>query len=142
MLTAEKAWGLAAYALLQNSEDKYLLLRRSSDSKTNPGRWEPPGGKIEPGELLDEALRREVFEETNLQIIVRRLLGAIEFELPAIKVVCLIMEGRPISGDIRLSSEHDAYQWLKLEEIRKVDLATHFKSFFVSDQSQRNVMVE
>jgi len=58
---AEKAWGLAAYALLQSSEDKYLFLRRSSGSKTNPGRWEPPGGKVELGELLDEALRREVF---------------------------------------------------------------------------------
>jgi 8-oxo-dGTP diphosphatase len=133
---------LAAYALLRNSENKCLFLRRSSDSKTNPGRWEPPGGKVEPGELLDEALRREVFEETNLQIVVRRLLGAIEFELPAIKVACLIMEGRIMSGDIHLSSEHDAHQWLRLEEIRQVDLATHFGRYFFSDQSQRNVMVE
>jgi 8-oxo-dGTP diphosphatase len=133
---------LAAYALLRNREDKCLFLRRSSDSKTNPGRWEPPGGKIEPGELLDEALRREVCEETNLQVFVRRLLGAIEFELPTIKVACLIMEGRLVSGDIRLSSEHDAYQWIRLEEIRKIDLATHFRHYFFSDQSQRNVLVE
>jgi 8-oxo-dGTP diphosphatase len=133
---------LAAYALLRDSEDKCLFVRRSSDSKTNPGRWEPPGGKIEPGELLDEALRREVFEETNLQIVVRRLLGAIEFELPTIKVACLIMEGRLKSRDISLSSEHDAYQWLRLEEVRHVDLATHFRRYFFSDQSQRNVMVE
>jgi 8-oxo-dGTP diphosphatase len=133
---------LAAYALVQSSEDKYLLLRRSSDSKTNPGRWEPPGGKVEPGELLDEALRREVFEETSLQVVVSRLLGAIEFELPTVKVACLIMGGRLMSGDIRLSREHDAYQWLGLEAIRHVDLATHFKRYFLSDQSQRNVMAK
>jgi len=52
------------------------------------------------------------------------------------------MEGHLMSTDIRLSSEHDAYQWLRLEEIRRVDLATHFKRYFFSDQSQRNDMVE
>jgi 8-oxo-dGTP diphosphatase len=139
---ADKAWGLAAYALLQNSEGRFLLLRRSADSKTNPRRWEPPGGKIEQGERLDEALRREVFEETGLQIAVCRLLGAVDFELPAIKVACLIMEGYLTSGDIRLSSEHDAYRWLRLQEVREVDLATQFRRYFSSDQSQRNVMVE
>ncbi|MGZ4870070.1 MAG: NUDIX hydrolase [Halobacteriota archaeon] len=139
---ADKAWGLAAYALLRNNEGKFLLLRRSADSKTNPERWEPPGGKIEPGERLDDALRREVFEETGLQIAVNRLLGAIDFELPAIKVACLIMEGHLTSGDVRLSSEHDAYQWLRLQEVRQIDLATQFRRFFVDDQTQRNVMVE
>jgi 8-oxo-dGTP diphosphatase len=117
-------------------------LRRSSDSKTNPGRWEPPGGKIERGELLDEALKREVFEEAGLHIVVHRLLGALEFELPAIKVACLIMEGRLESENIRLSGEHDAYRWLTLEEARQADLATHFRRFFARDQSLRNLMVE
>lgn len=138
----DKAWGLAAYALLQNCEGKFLLLRRSADSKTNARRWEPPGGKIEPGERFDEALRREVFEETGLQIAVSRLLGAVDFELPAIKVACLIMEGHLTSGDIRLSNEHDAYRWLRLQEVRQADLATQFRRYFSSDQSQRNVMVE
>jgi 8-oxo-dGTP diphosphatase len=128
--------------LLRDSENKCLFLRRSADSKTNAGRWEPPGGKIEPGERLDEALRREVFEEANLQITVSRLLAAIEFELPAIKVACLIMEGRVTSGDVHVSSEHDAYRWLRLEELQHVDLATQFRRYFNGDQSRRNVMVE
>ena len=134
----EKAWGIAAYALLQNSEGKCLFLRRSPDSKTNPGRWEPPGGKLDPGERLDEALRREVFEEAGLQISVRRLLGAIEYEVPAVKVACLIMEGRLVTDDVTLSSEHDSYQWMWLSELRQVDLATQFRRFFAD--SQRNVM--
>ena len=130
---ADKAWGIAAYAVVQNSEGKLLLLRRSADSKTNPGRWEPPGGKTEPGERLDEALKREVFEETGLRIEVSRLLGAVDFELPALKVACLIMEGHVTSGDIRLSSEHDAYRWLHLEEVPHVELATQFRRYFSSD---------
>ncbi len=133
---------MAAYALLQNSEGKCLFLRRSSASKTNPSRWEPPGGKIESGERLDDALQREAFEEAGLHIVVDRLLGAVQFELPTIKVACLIMGARVASGDIRLSSEHDAYQWLSLEEIRQVDLAAQFRRYFLSDEAHRNVMVK
>jgi 8-oxo-dGTP diphosphatase len=136
----EKAWGIAAYALLQNSEGKCLFLRRSPDSKTNPGRWEPPGGKLDPGERLDEALQREVFEEAGLQISVRRLLGAIEYEVPAVKVACLIMEGKLVTEDVTLSSEHDSYRWVQPSEVHQVDLATQFRRFFA--ESQRNVMPE
>jgi 8-oxo-dGTP diphosphatase len=136
----EKAWGIAAYALLQNSEGKYLFLRRSADSKTNPGRWEPPGGKLDPGERLDEALRREVLEEAGLQISVRRLLGAIEYEVPAVKVACLIMEGDLMTEDVTLSSEHDSYRWVPLSDMNQVDLATQFRRFFA--KSRRNVMSE
>ena len=137
---SDKAWGIAAYALLQNSEGKCLFLRRSPDSTTNPGRWEPPGGKLDPGERLDEALRREVFEEAGLQIAVRRLLGAIEYEVPAVKVACLIMEGALVTEDVELSSEHDSYQWVRLSEVRQIDLATQFRRFFA--ESERNVMAE
>jgi len=126
----EKGWGIAAYALLQNRADKFLFLRRSSDSKTNQGRWEPPGGKIDPGERLDEALRREVFEEAGLQISVRRLLGAIEYEVPKVKVACLIMEGALITDSVKLSSEHDAYEWLGRSDVQQIDLATQFRDFF------------
>jgi 8-oxo-dGTP diphosphatase len=139
---SDKAWGIAAYALLQNGEGKCLFLRRSPDSTTNPGRWEPPGGKLDPGERLDEALRREVLEEAGLQISVRRLLGAIEYEVPAVKVVGLIMEGDLLTEDVELSSEHDSYRWVRLSEVHQIDLATQFRRFFAGDQSRRNVIPE
>jgi 8-oxo-dGTP diphosphatase len=139
---SDKAWGVAAYALLQNSEGKCLFLRRSPDSKTNPRRWEPPGGKLDPGERLDEALRREVFEEAGLQIAVRRLLGAIEYEAPAVKVACLIMEGDLVTQDVKLSSEHDSFRWVRLSEVHQIDFATQFRRFFAGDQWQRNVVPE
>ncbi|MGZ3523135.1 MAG: NUDIX domain-containing protein [Vulcanimicrobiaceae bacterium] len=139
---SDKAWGIAAYALLQNSEGKYLFLRRSPDSKTNPGRWEPPGGKLDPEERLDEALRREVFEEAGLQISVRRLLGAIEFEVPAVKVACLIMEGDLVTHDVKLSSEHDSHRWVRPSEVLQIDLPTQFRRFFAGEQSRRTVMPE
>jgi 8-oxo-dGTP diphosphatase len=137
---SNKAWGIAAYALLQNSEGKCLFLRRSPDSKTNPGRWEPPGGKLDPGERLDEALRREVLEEAGLQISVRRLLGAIEYDVPAVKVACLIMEGDLVTQDVKLSSEHDSYRWVRPSEVHQIDFAMQFRRFFAGDQWRRNVI--
>ena len=138
----DKAWGIAAYALLQNSEGKCLFLRRSPDSKTNPGRWEPPGGKLDPRERLDEGLRREVLEEAGLQTSVRRLLGAIEYEVPAVKVACLIMEADLVTQDVKLSTEHDSARWVRLSEVHQIDLATQFRRFFAGDQSRRNIMPE
>ncbi len=128
--------------LLQNSEGKHLLLRRASESKINPSRWEPPGGKIDPGERLDDALQREAFEEAGLLVVVDQLLGAVQFELSTINVACLIMGGRVVSGDVRLSSEHDAFRWFSQEEIRQIDLATHFRRYFFSSKEQRHIMVK
>ncbi len=52
-------------AFIQNSEEKYLLLKRSNPY---PGedfcRWDIPGGRINAGEKLEEALAREIKEET------------------------------------------------------------------------------
>jgi len=87
-------------------------------------------------------LRREVLEESGLQISVRRLLGAIEYEVPAVKVACLIMEGDLITHDVKLSSEHDSYKWVRPSEVHQTDLATQFRRFFAGDQSRRNVMSE
>ncbi len=55
-------------ALIKKNE-KYLLFKRHSDSKFFPGLWDFPGGKIEPGEDVTEALVKESKEETSLDII-------------------------------------------------------------------------
>ena len=49
-------------------EKKFLLGKRSQKKKFLPGYWTTPGGKVEPGEKLIDALKREVKEETNLEV--------------------------------------------------------------------------
>jgi 8-oxo-dGTP diphosphatase len=61
-------YGLAVRVLLTDQDGKILILKRSTDSKTNPGKWELPGGKVNQDESFDHALIREVYEETNLKI--------------------------------------------------------------------------
>jgi 8-oxo-dGTP diphosphatase len=49
-------------------EHSFLLVKRSNDEQNFPGLWAFPGGKVEIGETVVDTLRREIKEETNLDI--------------------------------------------------------------------------
>lgn len=59
---------LYVIALIRNPEGKILVTKRSMDKKWAPGSWEIPGGGAAKGETSFEAVRREVLEETGIQI--------------------------------------------------------------------------
>lgn len=46
------------------------------------GYWTPPGGGVEPGETVEEAVVREVFEETNMRVLKQRVIGSLEVSEP------------------------------------------------------------
>jgi 8-oxo-dGTP diphosphatase len=97
-------------------------------SKGNPGKWEPPGGKTNEREKFDDALLREVNEETGLSISLQHVTGATESDLPKLKVIHLILEGKVESGQIHLSDEHDAYVWVHPKEFPTIELADWFRT--------------
>ena len=125
-----KPYVLSVKAVLRDGEGRYLLVKRSADQGWNPGKWELPGGKEEAGETFEGSLRREVNEETGLGITLLRVAGVVEFELPDLKVACLVLEARPLPGEIRLSQEHDAYAWAAAAELPEMDLAEPYARFF------------
>jgi 8-oxo-dGTP diphosphatase len=49
-------------------KDKFLIVKRNSSMEMHPNNWIFPGGKVNPGETLFQALKREIKEETNLEI--------------------------------------------------------------------------
>jgi 8-oxo-dGTP diphosphatase len=120
---------LSVKMVIRDKNGRCLLLKRSMSSKGNPGKWDFPGGKIDAGENFDEALIREVAEETALKISIQRAVGTANSELPTVKVVILILEGRLESGQVRLSSEHDDYVWVDRRELPKLDLCDQFLPF-------------
>ncbi|MDP4093268.1 MAG: NUDIX domain-containing protein [Bacillota bacterium] len=135
-----KPFALSVKVLIKNDEDKYLLLRRSSISKYNAGKWEMPGGKIEPCENFDKALTREVAEETGLTVTMLKVAGAAQSESPDKMIAYLIMEGVSSSIEVILSPEHDSFKWLNLDELGSMDLAKQFKPFitdFISSKRSR-----
>jgi 8-oxo-dGTP diphosphatase len=126
---ARKPLKLSVKIVVRDDAGRCLLLKRSPSSKGNPGKWDFPGGKIDPGESFDEALLREVVEETGLTISIQGVAGTAESEAPTAKVIYLILEGRVESGQLSLSEEHDDCAWVEPQELLSMDFASQFQSF-------------
>jgi 8-oxo-dGTP diphosphatase len=127
----KKPFRLSVKVIILDKNSRCLLLKRSLNSRGNPGKWEFPGGKIDPGENFDEGLIREVAEETGLHVSLHRVLGTAESESPTAKIVYLLFEGRRKSGRVYLSSEHDDYMWASRESLPSLALAPQFGPFAV-----------
>ena len=124
-----KPFRLSVKVVVLDDEGRCLLLKRSMSSKGNPGRWDFPGGKVDSGEDFEEALLREVTEETGLKISLERVLATAESESPAARVVYLIMKGRVESGQVKLSHEHDDFAWVPRRDLAAMDVAVQFAGF-------------
>lgn len=128
-MVPEKPFALSVKVMIQDREGRFLLLKRSAISKANAGKWDLPGGKIEPCESFDIALLREVSEETGLDIILKHVAGTAQSELANVRVIYLIMEGSHERGNVVLSSEHDEYRWVHRHELPDMDLPEQFMPF-------------
>jgi len=119
---------VAVCAMIEHDTSrKILLLKRSEMAAYLPGIWEDLGGRIKQFEEPEEALRREVREETGQEIEVLKPLtvfhdyrGEIiaENELLIITYWC-----KARSDQVVLSEEHSAYQWVSPKEA--LELAEH-----------------
>ncbi|MCK9151577.1 NUDIX hydrolase [Methanobacterium alcaliphilum] len=123
-------YGLAVRALISDDDRKILIIKRSTDSKTNPGKWELPGGKVDQNESFDHALLREVYEETGLKIDLDHVVGVSEQNLHLIRAVHIIMSGTVTGGELNLSDEHEGYAWDFFENLSDYDLADWMDDFF------------
>lgn len=79
--------------------DGKLLITRRREGTHLSGLWEFPGGKPEPGEALEDALRREIREELDVAVSVGERIETVDWQYPA-KRVCLVffrcgLEGEP-----------------------------------------------
>jgi 8-oxo-dGTP pyrophosphatase MutT (NUDIX family) len=111
---------VGATVLVFDNENRLLLLKRA-DNRC----WGPPGGAVEPGELVEEAARRETFEETGLEIGEMSLFdvfsGADQFyRYPngdEVHNVTIVYTTRVPDQEIRISQEHTDWNYFRLSEI-------------------------
>ena len=124
----EIPFGLTVRGLLKK-DNKFLILKRHLNSSSNPNRWELPGGKVDDGENFDKALIRELKEETNLDIKIGDLVGAVQEDFPHKKTVAIIMNIELISGEVKISKEHVDWKWVSIDELESFDISGWFKTF-------------
>jgi 8-oxo-dGTP diphosphatase len=75
--------GVGVGAIIVDSDGRLFLARRGPKAKNERGLWEFPGGSVEFGETLAEALGREMREEFGIEIAVGGLLDVVDHILPA-----------------------------------------------------------
>ncbi len=124
-----KPFALSVKAAIRDDSGRVLILKRSTSSKNNGGKWDFPGGKVDAGEDFDSALSREVCEETGLLIELERVLGCAESETGGKRIAYLIMGAVILSGRVLLSKEHSDYAWVEPSSLAEADLCPQFRDF-------------
>lgn len=107
--------------ILNRRLKKALLIRRCPGDDFGGGLWESAGGKAEEGETLEEAVTREIWEETGFKITPEKLLYASLCDLNGEKHIfvvflCFTDEEKPLLS----ADEHSEYRWVDKEECRKL----------------------
>lgn len=102
---------------LENTTKIFATARGYGEFK---GKWEFPGGKVEPGETPQQALVREIQEELTVKIEVGELIDTIEYDYPAFHLSMDCFWCNIVDGEIILK-EAEAAKWLHKDELYSVD---------------------
>ena len=108
---------------LLHQNGKYLLQDRV---KKDWKGFTLPGGHVEPGESIVDAVVREMKEETGLRIMDPKLCGVKQFPIEKGRCIVFLFEATQYEGEL-CSSEEGKMHWIRTEELDKVNLVSDFK---------------
>ncbi len=115
---------VAISALIKNETgDKFLIIKRNKDEIAYPGKWSFPGGKVEKGETITAALKREALEEVGLEIEDYKKFirdhAFIRADGHNVVGFCFLVKAK--SYKVKISEEFDDYRWVTPEEFKNYD---------------------
>lgn len=118
--------------LIQNA-GSYLLCQMADDRGVFPGQWALSGGGVEPGERIEEALRREIREELGTALVLTdikpwtfsddiRTKTYPDGSQEEIYMIYLIFDCTAANREVHINEEFKAFAWVKPEDLPKYDL--------------------
>jgi 8-oxo-dGTP diphosphatase len=119
-------------------EDKILFVQRSKNDSFGAGKWEVPGGKMDEGQDISNALNREIMEETNLELAEQD--NIVYYQSRIIKdgkyAGLLYLEifgiAKPKTNKVSLSEEHDDFKWLRYDEAFNLNLTNDTREALIA----------
>jgi ADP-ribose pyrophosphatase len=129
--------------VLVRSENKLLLIKRGQEPAK--GEWSMPGGLVELGETLADAIHREIFEECAIRIRLQDQLESFEFiekddhNLVKFHYIVLDFWATYVDGRLTAASDVDDAQWFTKEQIQKLGCSDKIKelAFQVFEKSEK-----
>ncbi len=118
---------LVGVGVLIQDDDRYLLIKRAAEP--DAGLWSVPGGMVELGERAVEAAKREVMEETGLDVEIVEVLGVVdkivEGDGDRIKFHFVIVDylAHPVGGSLEASSDALDARWVKAADFRDYEMS-------------------
>ena len=120
-------------AIILDGDQILLEKRKNSPGK---GKWTVPGGLVELGESMEQAVIREVEEETRLEVYDPRLVdvvnyislgerGSVMYHYVIVDYLVTVKDGK-----LKAASDADALRWVPFNEVEEYDLTESFRWFF------------
>lgn len=114
-------FGVAVKGIIRK-DGKILVVKRADGDDHRSGAWETVGGGIDENETPQEALHREIMEEAGIKVEIKEPFNVFSFKKDTgefkigITFVC-----DWLSGEVALSEEHSAYEWIEPEEFEQLE---------------------
>lgn len=125
-----KRWPVPSVAAVVIDDGRVLLIQRGREP--SKGKWSLPGGRLEMGEMLEAAVKREAREETGLEIETDGIAGVYDLIVRdgdeiSFHYVIIDYYAHQVSGGLRAGDDAADVRWVPFADLPTLDLAEHLR---------------